>query len=172
MLDRKCFPVLLLNLFLCLSVSQAAAGDPQILMWEEMIPREEMAMPELPPGAEEEIPGTENLEPLMNWLYGTETVKELDGKYVKLPGFIVPLESDEGGLLDEFLLVPYFGACIHVPPPPPNQIVYVKLEKPVEILDIWDPFWIIGTMETKPYVGAVAETVYQMAAERIEKYDY
>ena len=99
-------------------------------------------------------------------------VKELDGQFVKLPGFIVPLESDEGGLIDEFLLVPYFGACIHTPPPPPNQIVYVRLDKPHEVTEIWDPYWIIGTMSTKIYSGDFAETVYQMAGESLEKYEY
>ncbi len=51
--------------------------------------------------------------------------KSLDGATVRLPGFIVPLEGVKSGDVSEFLLVPYFGSCIHVPPPPPNQIVYV-----------------------------------------------
>lgn len=164
--------VIILTIFTALGISQAVAKEPQLLMWDQMVPKEEVQMPSLPPGAPDEFPGADNDEPLMNWVYGTQPVKELDGKYVKLPGFIVPLDSDEGGMLDEFLLVPYFGACIHVPPPPPNQIVYVKMNEPVELLQIWDPFWIIGTMETKPYMGPVAETVYQMAGERVENYEY
>lgn len=53
-------------------------------------------------------------------------VKALDGQNIRLPGYIVPLEVSEEGRTTEFLLVPYFGACIHVPPPPSNQIVHVK----------------------------------------------
>jgi hypothetical protein len=52
----------------------------------------------------------------------------LDGQNIRLPGYIVPLEVSEEGRTTEFLLVPYFGACIHVPPPPSNQIVHVKSE--------------------------------------------
>jgi hypothetical protein len=55
------------------------------------------------------------------------TVGALDGTKVRIPGYIVPLEADDQGRLTEFFLVPFLGACIHVPPPPPNQIVYVKL---------------------------------------------
>jgi len=55
-------------------------------------------------------------------------VQELNNVEVKLPGYIVPLDLDEDYRVNEFLLVPYFGACIHVPPPPPNQIIYVKAE--------------------------------------------
>ena len=54
---------------------------------------------------------------------------ELDGKQVKIPGFIVPLDVAKDGTVSEFFLVPYFGACIHVPPPPPNQIVYVTTSR-------------------------------------------
>ena len=97
---------------------------------------------------------------------------DLIDKEIIIPGFIVPTAYNDDKRVTEFFLVPFFGACIHVPPPPPNQIVYVKLDKPVEIEQIWDPFWIIGTMQTKPYIGAVAETVYQMAAERVEEYEY
>ncbi len=55
--------------------------------------------------------------------------KSLEGATVRLPGFIVPLEAVKSGDVSEFLLVPYFGSCIHVPPPPPNQIVYVHTGK-------------------------------------------
>ena len=160
-------------LLVCLMTAvPVAAKDPQILMWDEMVPENELASPPLIPDPEAGSPFAEEGDPLGGWTYGTEPVVALDGKYVKLPGFVVPLESDEGGLLDEFLLVPYFGACIHVPPPPPNQIVYVRLEEPYELTNIWDPYWIIGTIETKPYSGDIAQTVYQMTGERVEKYDY
>ncbi|MGI9289980.1 MAG: DUF3299 domain-containing protein [Gammaproteobacteria bacterium] len=146
---------------LSLAVS-ASDKEPQELMWDEMVPPEELNM--MPPSPYDESP-----EALT---FGTQPVTELDGKYVKVPGFIVPLESDEGGVLSEFLLVPYFGACIHTPPPPPNQIVYIKMKEPVEVINIWDPYWIIGTMKTDTYSGDIAEAVYQVAGDRIEKYEY
>jgi hypothetical protein len=110
------------------------------------------------------------LPPVMS-MYSSNPVRELDGQYVKLPGFIVPLESDAGGLIDEFLLVPYFGACIHVPPPPPNQLVYVRLKKPFNLKDMWMPFWVTGTISVKRYSGEVADTDYVMAGEVVEPYE-
>ena len=62
---------------------------------------------------------------------------ELNGSTVKIPGFVIPLEGDEN-TVTEFLLVPYFGACIHVPPPPPNQIIYVKFPQGAPIQQLWD----------------------------------
>ncbi len=150
--------------------STALAEEPEVLMWDKMMPKEDLQAPLLMPGLEE--PYAEGDQGYTSRAYGIRPVEELDGKFVKLPGFIVPLESDEGGVLSEFLLVPYFGACIHVPPPPPNQIVYVELDEPVEIRQIWEPYWIIGTIETKPYSGYVAETVYTMTGQQVEKYKY
>ncbi|MCF3998132.1 DUF3299 domain-containing protein, partial [Pseudomonas aeruginosa] len=76
-------------------------------------------------------------------------VKALDGIEAKLPGYIVPLEISEAGLVTEFLLVPYYGACIHVPPPPSNQIVYVKTAKGVQMDELYQPFWVEGTFKVE-----------------------
>jgi hypothetical protein len=75
-------------------------------------------------------------------------VPVLDGQLVKLPGFIVPVEH-EGTKVKEFLLVPYYGACIHTPPPPPNQIVYVRMDKAHDAPDLYDPVWVTGTISTQ-----------------------
>ena len=117
------------------------------------------------------IPGKDNATPYVP-MYTFNPVKELDGQYVKLPGYIVPLESDAGGLLNEFLLVPYFGACIHVPPPPPNQIVYVKLKKPFNLKSMADPYWVTGRMSTKPWTGDMADTDYVMAGDKVEIFEW
>lgn len=71
----------------------------------------------------------------------------MNGKKVKLYGFIAPLDWEEEGALKEFLLVPYFGACIHLPPPPANQIVYVRLKKAVKGLESMSAIWITGTLK-------------------------
>ena len=70
-------------------------------------------------------------------------VVELDGQQVRLPGFMVPIDF-EGAETSEFLLVPYFGACIHVPPPPSNQIVYVKTVAGYPMKELFDPVWVTG----------------------------
>lgn len=74
-------------------------------------------------------------------------VAELDGKVVRMPGYLLPLEFS-GKEVTEFLLVPYVGACIHSPPPPPNQIVHVKADKPFANLAVFAPIWVTGKMST------------------------
>jgi hypothetical protein len=71
----------------------------------------------------------------------------LNGKVVRIPGYLLPLEY-QGKLVSEFLLVPWVGACIHTPPPPPNQIVHVKPEKPFETNGMFAAVWVTGTLTT------------------------
>jgi hypothetical protein len=100
--------------------------------------------------------------------------KSLEGATVRLPGFIVSLEpvKNEGTNLSEFLLVPYFGACIHVPPPPPNQIVYVHMTKPTGIESIYDAYWITGKLHVQTKATRLGSTAYELSAEKIEVYKY
>ena len=72
----------------------------------------------------------------------------LDNQLIRMPGYLLPLEFS-GQQVTEFLLVPYVGACIHSPPPPPNQIVYVKSDKPVEVKTTFEAVWVTGRMSTQ-----------------------
>ena len=81
---------------------------------------------------------------------------DLVGKAVRIPGFVVPLEDTKDGI-KEFLLVPYFGACVHSPPPPSNQIIHVLPKSAVKNLRSMDAVWISGTLtnqQTDSYMGA------------------
>jgi len=73
-------------------------------------------------------------------------VDELDGLIVRMPGYILPLDYAERGQAREFLFLPYHGACIHYPPPPPNQIVYLRSAEPVSFSELWEPVWVEGRM--------------------------
>jgi hypothetical protein len=95
---------------------------------------------------------------------------DLEGLTLRIPGFIVPLEENSEGLVTEFLLVSYFGACIHVPPPPPNQIVYVKPARPVEVKDTFEAYWITGRMHVELRRDQIASSSYSMNASKIELY--
>ncbi|MDE1338592.1 DUF3299 domain-containing protein [Vibrio aestuarianus] len=95
---------------------------------------------------------------------------ELNGSKVKIPGFVIPLEGD-ANMVTEFLLVPYFGACIHVPPPPPNQIIYVKFPKGAPIQQLWDVIYVVGTLKTENISHELAETAYVIEGTAIEEYD-
>jgi len=76
---------------------------------------------------------------------GSRLNMSLDGQTVRMPGYLLPLEFS-GKLVSEFLLVPWVGACIHTPPPPPNQIVHVKVDQPFEFGGLFSPVWVTGRM--------------------------
>jgi uncharacterized protein len=94
-------------------------------------------------------------------------VTELDGKRVRIGGYVVPLDF-EATNVKEFLLVPFVGACIHVPPPPPNQIIYVKTEKGFEVAGSFDPVYVTGTIKVASQYTGLAETGYSIDAEEVE----
>ena len=97
------------------------------------------------------------------------TVAAMDGAAVKLPGYLVPLEEVKGEL-KEFLLVPYFGACIHSPPPPANQIVHVVAAKPVKGFRSMDAVWVSGTLKTARQDSAMGMSGYRMNAVVVDRY--
>ena len=78
-------------------------------------------------------------------LRGQALNSALDGQLVRLPGYLLPLEFS-GKMVTEFLLVPWVGACIHTPPPPPNQIVHVKADKAFEMAGVFTPVWVTGKL--------------------------
>ena len=95
--------------------------------------------------------------------------KELGGKLVRIAGFVAPLDFLGGDQLSEFLLVPYFGACIHVPPPPANQIVYVILEKPMGI-QMMDTVMVYGKLEIEKSESDIGDAGYRIKAVAVEPY--
>ena len=101
--------------------------------------------------------------------YDAPVVESLDGKKVRIPGYVVQLEGNADAVT-EFLLVPYFGACVHVPPPPPNQIIHVVYEQGVPYEHTYDAVWIEGTIKTQRTEGELAVTGYSMTADSVEVY--
>ncbi len=101
----------------------------------------------------------------------TKVVSALDGKLVKLPGYSIPLAFDGDGVT-EFILAPYMGACIHVPPPPANQLVHVTTRDPYPSAGLFDAIWVVGTIETRAMSTELAEIGYALAAIRIEAYEW
>ena len=89
------------------------------------------------------------------------SLKKLLGKPIKIPGYAVPIEGDEGfDLVSEFLLVPVFGMCIHVPPPPPNQVILVKMKEPVPFELLLDAIWIYGVLDVGEFMVG-GEMIYE-----------
>ncbi|HJT99165.1 MAG TPA: DUF3299 domain-containing protein [Rhodanobacteraceae bacterium] len=100
-----------------------------------------------------------------------DTVADVTNRKIKLPGYVVPIESDDQGRMTEFFFVPFFGACIHVPPPPPNQIVFAHLAKPVKTPEIWDPYWLRGELRVETKKNKLAGSAYAMADASLVPYD-
>jgi len=96
-------------------------------------------------------------------------IERLNGQRVRIPGFIVPLD-DFADKAKEFLLVPYYGACVHMPPPPPNQMVLVKLTGGPKAMALFAPVWIEGILVIKRVESPYGAVSYQMFGERIIPY--
>ena len=149
------------------------AAEPKELTWSEMIP------PDAPPEAPDMTPlhdlsqigDMETAPAARQNLPNAPVVAALDGQLIRLPGYIVPLEVSEDGRTTDFLLVPYFGACIHVPPPPSNQIVHVTSKEGVKLDELYQPYWIVGAMQVKASTSELADAGYQMDAQKIVVYE-
>lgn len=166
---------LLFALLLCCTTPLWAA-EPRELTWSEMVPAD------APPQEAQQAPmhdlsqladalAAESAPAAKQQSPAAPVVQSLDKTQIKLPGYIVPLEVTEEGRVTEFLFVPYFGACIHVPPPPSNQIVHVTSELGVQMDALYQPFWIEGTLRVEASSSELAEAGYQMAAEKIYPYE-
>ena len=93
-------------------------------------------------------------------------VSELDGQEVRIPGFVVPLDFS-GTQTTEFLLVPYFGACIHTPPPPSNQIVYVTSAAGYALKELFDAVWVTGVIRTRAHLNDLGDAGYTLRASTV-----
>ena len=99
-------------------------------------------------------------------------VEDLNGKRIRVPGYVVPFDFSADAEHKEFLLVPYFGACLHTPPPPPNQIIFIKADPAAKILDIEDPVWIEGTLSTGEFKSDLGDSAYELKLSKLEPYEY
>ena len=124
------------------------------LFWEDMIPKGYEVPADAPVVMHEGIAGVQTDA-------AAPVVTELNNKHVKIPGFVVPLDTS-GDTIKEFLLVPFFGACIHVPPPPSNQIVHVTFDNPISMGNTYDAVWIEGILSTEVWEGEIAVVGYRM----------
>lgn len=100
-----------------------------------------------------------------------ESLRSIDEKRVRIPGFIVPLEDDQSEVT-EFLLVPSAQACIHVPPPPPNQMVYVSMRKPVSIRAGSRAYWVLGIFSLEKVESPYGAVSFQMLGDAIEPFQF
>ncbi|MBE8715584.1 DUF3299 domain-containing protein [Cellvibrio sp. KB43] len=103
-------------------------------------------------------------------LVSTRVRPELDNTNIRLAGYIVPIDFDDNDVITSFFLVPYFGACIHVPPPPPNQIIYVRYAKGFTLENLYTPFWISGKLKVETIENDMALASYSLDASQLVEY--
>jgi hypothetical protein len=152
-----------------LGVPARAAADPVEIGWEDLVPD----------GGGVELSRLRQLGIVQHGEMSTpfeqemsgEVTTEFDGKRVRIPGYMVPLDLTSAGVTS-FLLVPYVGACIHVPAPPPNQLVFVTTDDPYESDGLFEPIWVTGTMTTSATETQFAEVGYSITADRIAPYEW
>lgn len=98
--------------------------------------------------------------------------KDLNGKAVKIPGYPVAVDIEEGVLnkAKTFLFVPTAGACIHIPPPPPNQTIYVEMDKSIKI-DPYQPIYLEGIMYVEEGDNGIGAYFYKIDGDRVYKYE-
>lgn len=158
------------------AVEKEPPEDPVLeLEWDSLVPadfRPEALMERFNIDAlEDDDPRAEEVMAEMEELWANApVVAALDGSRVKLPGFVVPLEGD-GQRVTDFLLVPYFGACIHSPPPPANQTVYVVAEQGARVREMFDTVWVTGRLRAQRTDSELGDAGYRLEAQRVEPYD-
>lgn len=100
------------------------------------------------------------------------TVPEMNELKVRIPGYTVPFEFGANAEIREFLLVPYYGACLHAPPPPPNQTVFAITDEPIKLRNLAQAVWIEGTMFTQTQESELADAAYTIRVDSVEVYEY
>lgn len=144
------------------------AAPPRTLAWDDLLPagqRDDFTSQPMAPSHDYLGEAGPAAPQVLNF----DVNKELDGVEVRLPGFIVPLDLIDGRV-SELFIVPYFGACIHVPPPPPNQLVYVKLPRAIPVEQTYNALMITGQLHVSTRSTRLAAAAYSMRVDSIEPY--
>lgn len=162
------------------SVALSAETQYKKVSWLDLLPEDDLKALTSPPegledieeGSSEDTLSQETVSDERYWqaLESTNVVEEFNNASVRIPGFIVPLDFDDPQLVTEFFVVPYFGACLHMPPPPPNQIVYVKYPDGLKLNSMSDAFWLSGVMTANLVENDMAKSAYTLRVEHIEPY--
>jgi uncharacterized protein len=146
----------------------------QEIAWESLIPKDWDAMApfkglKLNKMEDDDPRAMEALWKAKKYWKNAPVNPKMDGAAIRIPGFVVSLER-EGEALKEFLLVPYFGACIHIPPPPANQIIHVHSTKAVKDIRTMDAVWITGVLKVERSETMMGNAGYSMTSIKVEPY--
>ena len=143
----------------------ARAKDYVDLDWSDLLPEGEMAIPPML----QDLIDHEQTNPMSQQPLSNGVRSEWNGQTVRIPGFIVPIDYSGTGV-SAFILVPFVGACVHVPPPPANQLVFVTTETAYESAGLYEPVDVIGMFGTVSTSTQLAQVAYSLSADRIIPY--
>ncbi len=154
--------------------SSKSEGGYKEIAWESLIPKDWDAMApfkglKLDKMEDDDPRAMEALWKAKKYWKNAPVDPKMDGTSIRIPGFVVSLER-EGDALKEFLLVPYFGACIHVPPPPANQIIHVHSNQAVQHIRTMDAVWITGVLKVEHSETMMGNAGYSMTSIKVEPY--
>lgn len=171
--------------FTCESVANSSSYEE--IEWIQLMPKDDLNallnppeyLTEIEDGSEQDTLDSLNTKVFENEqekryqqaLSSARVIESYNNKKIRVPGFIVPLESEEGQRISEFFIVPYFGACLHMPPPPPNQIIYVKYEQGVELESLYDAFWFEGKITINTVENELGTSAYELTLDRVLPYE-
>lgn len=158
------------------------ATDFKTIDWLELIPKSDLEVLLNPPdyimevedGSIEDqiISNPKSAENVYEQaLISTNVISAMNGKNIRIPGFVVPVEFNDKQQVISFFLVPYFGACLHMPPPPPNQVIYVESEQGITLQELYEPVMITGELSTELFEDQIATSAYTMQLAELKLYD-
>lgn len=150
---------------LALIPHRARAEDYIDLEWTDLVPEGQPAIPPMLQGLIQH-----DQAPLFSQQPESHGVRtDWNGEIIRLPGFIVPIDYSGTGVT-AFILVPFVGACVHVPPPPANQLVFVTSKKPYESSGLYEPVNVTGMFGTASMSTQLADIAYALSADHIEPF--
>ncbi|WP_339849241.1 DUF3299 domain-containing protein [uncultured Nisaea sp.] len=152
--------------FLMRAYPAGASGKPRDILWEDLIPAASAPQP-----ADKSTSLFDNSGPPPEQsMVGNDVVRELAGTRIRIPGYIIPLDYNGEGV-NELILVPYVGACIHVPPPPPNQLILVRIAQSYNPREMFEPVYVSGVLGILEEQTDLAEVGYSLEADAITPYE-
>jgi len=136
------------------------------LDWEDLLPEDQSSIPS---AVRNLLPHDEGMQSTRQQLPSSGVRTDWNGQIVRLRGFILPIDFS-GTSVTAFILVPYMGACVHVPPPPANQLVFVTTQTPYESNGLFEPVNVIGMFGVSSLSTHLADIGYALSADKIEPY--
>lgn len=153
---------------LCALSSAAFSEEVLSLQWGDLLPTDDAGTP-LAKFRELGVVPHSALTSGFRQPTGATVTEAYNGKVVKIPGYMLPLDVGKDGV-SSFILAPFVGACIHVPPPPANQLIFVTNRKPFRFVGLFEPVAVTGEFATVAMGTALAEIGYSIEAASIEPF--